>query len=241
MEISMIKESSLTYIDLTNSDLHQSALSLKQTCLDCGFFYVINHGISKEVMDNAFEQSKKFFDLSLEEKMKVLKNEKHRGYTPSYDQIPDPDNGVNGKTKEGYYIGAEIPEDDPEWDKPFSGPNLWPNPDVLPGWKETMEKYHQEALRVSKAIAKVLALALDLDVDYFDIPEMLGKPISTMRLLHYQGKLDPSKEIIGAGAHCDHAMMTLLATHGAKGLQICKDKNVEPHKWEDVPSIEGYK
>lgn len=43
--------------------------------------------------------------------------------------------------------------------------------------------------RVSKAIARLLALALDLDVDYFDRPEMLGKPIATMRLLHYEGNI----------------------------------------------------
>ena len=47
-------------------------------------------------MDKAFEQSKNFFALPLEEKMEVLKNEKHRGYTPFYDQIPDPENQVQG-------------------------------------------------------------------------------------------------------------------------------------------------
>lgn len=39
------------------------------------------------------------------------------------------------------------------------------------------------------AIGKLLALALDLDVEYFDRTEMLGKPIATMRLLRYQGNL----------------------------------------------------
>ncbi|XP_013628249.1 PREDICTED: UPF0676 protein C1494.01-like [Brassica oleracea var. oleracea] len=96
VEDSIIQESLLTCIDLANSDLHQSALLLKKACLDSGFFYVINHGISKEVTDKAFEQSKKFFALPSEEKMKVLKNEKHRGYTPLYDQIPDPENQVQG-------------------------------------------------------------------------------------------------------------------------------------------------
>ncbi|CAN8277953.1 unnamed protein product [Cochlearia groenlandica] len=238
-EASMIKESSLTCIDLTNTDLHQSSLLLKQACLDCGFFYVINHGISKEATNNAFEQSKKFFALSLDEKMKVLRSEKQRGYTPLYDQVTDPENQVHGDDKEGYYIGTEVPQDDPEWDKPFYGPNPWPNPDVLPGWRETMEKYHQEALRVCKCIAKLLALALDLDVDYFNNPIMLGKPISTMRLLHYKGKSDPSKGIFGIGAHADYGMMTLLATDGVKGLQICKDMNAKPQKWEYVPYIKG--
>ncbi|KAL0791724.1 hypothetical protein Bca101_007970 [Brassica carinata] len=122
VEDSIIQESLLTCIDLANSD-HQSVLSLKQWV-----FYVINHGISEEVMDKAFEQSKNFFALPLEEKMEVLKNEKHRGYTPFYDQIPDPENQVQGDHKEGYYIGSEVPRDDPQWDYPFYGPNPWPDP-----------------------------------------------------------------------------------------------------------------
>lgn len=41
--------------------------------------------------------------------------------------------------------------------------------------------------KVCKSISRILALALDLDVDYFDTPEMLGNPIAVMRLLHYEG------------------------------------------------------
>lgn len=88
-----------------------------------------------------------------------------------------------GDYKEGYYIGVEVDEDDPESNKPFYGPNKWPAPgkelknlpleekydfyeisilfgfiillifsvlcwcvDILPGWRETMEKFHREAL-----------------------------------------------------------------------------------------------
>lgn len=31
-----------------------------------------------------------------------------------------------GDYKEGYYIGVEVPEDDPRAQKVFIGPNLWP-------------------------------------------------------------------------------------------------------------------
>ena len=41
---------------------------------------------------------------------------------------------------------------------------------------------------VAKAVARVIALALDLEVDFFDKPEMLGKPIAILRLLHYEGE-----------------------------------------------------
>ncbi|KAL9293983.1 putative isopenicillin N synthase [Arabidopsis thaliana] len=47
------------------------------------------------------------------------------------------------------------------------------NFDVL---KATMEKYLQEALRVSRGIARIMALSLELDADYFDKPELLGNP-----------------------------------------------------------------
>ncbi|KAG5387954.1 hypothetical protein IGI04_029495 [Brassica rapa subsp. trilocularis] len=231
VEDSIIQESLLTCIDLANSD-HQSA------CLDSGLFYVINHGISEEVMDKAFEQSKNFFALPLEEKMKVLKNEKHRGYTPFYDQIPDPEN--QGITKKVTTLDPKFPEMILSGIIHSMAPTLGLIlANVLPGWREAMEKYHQEALRVCKAIAKLLALALDMDADYFDSPEMLGKPITTLRLLHYEGKSDPSKGIYGTGAHSDYGMMTLIATDGVLGLQICKDRNAKPQKWEYVPSIEG--
>lgn len=142
-----------------------------QACLDCGFFYVVNHGISQEFMDQVFFESKKFFQLPLDEKMNLLRNEKHRGYTPVLDELLDPDNQLHGSFlihsqwkrlavhgysrlrlysrvyyllglltflinlsffflvgdyKEGYYIGVEVPEDDPQAEKPFHGQNVWP-------------------------------------------------------------------------------------------------------------------
>jgi isopenicillin N synthase-like dioxygenase len=57
---------------------------------------VTNHGISQEFMEEVFSQSKKFFELPLSEKMKVLRNEKHRGYTPVLDELLDPDNQIHG-------------------------------------------------------------------------------------------------------------------------------------------------
>ncbi|KAG2312007.1 hypothetical protein Bca4012_026532 [Brassica carinata] len=238
-EVLIIEVSTLTCIDLANSDLHQSAVLLKQACSDSGFFYVINHGISKELNDQAFEQSKKFFALPLEEKMKVLRNEKFRGYAPLCDQLLDPNNQVRGDYKEGFTIGTEGPKNGPFRDKPLYSPNIWPNPDVLPGWRETMEKYYQEALRVCKSIARIMALALDLHVNYFDAPEMLGNPIADMILFHYEGVSNPSKGIYACGAHCDFGMLSLLATDDVMGLQICKDKDLKPQKWEYVPSIKG--
>ncbi|KAK3024910.1 hypothetical protein RJ639_043225, partial [Escallonia herrerae] len=234
------KVSVLNCVDLSSPDIQNSVSLLKQACLDSGFFYVVNHGISKEFMDEVFAQSKRFFDLPIKEKMKLLRNEKHRGYTPVLDEHLDPVNQINGDYKEGYYIGVEVPEDDPEAAKPFYGPNVWPSADILPGWRQTMEKYHREALEVAKKVARIIALALDLEDDFFNRPEMLGKPIATLRLLHYEDRVsEPAKGIYGAGAHSDFGFITLLATDDVFGLQICKDKDAEPQMWEYIAPLKG--
>lgn len=67
-----------------------------QACLDTGFFYAVNHGIPEEFMDEVFAQSKRLFSLPLSDKMKLLRNEKHRGYTPILDELLDPDNQIRG-------------------------------------------------------------------------------------------------------------------------------------------------
>ncbi|GAB2253281.1 hypothetical protein Droror1_Dr00006128 [Drosera rotundifolia] len=92
--------SNVTCIDLSEPDIRASVSLLKQACLDCGFFYVINHGISQEFMNEVFDQSKKFFSLPMNEKMKVLRNEKTRGYTPFLNEQSDPEHQVNGDYKE---------------------------------------------------------------------------------------------------------------------------------------------
>ncbi|XP_039165962.1 probable 2-oxoglutarate-dependent dioxygenase At3g49630 isoform X2 [Eucalyptus grandis] len=67
-----------------------------QACLDAGFFYVINHGVNQDLMEEVFVQSRWFFGLPVREKMKLLRNEKHRGYTPLFDQVLHPANQING-------------------------------------------------------------------------------------------------------------------------------------------------
>ncbi|CAK9149238.1 unnamed protein product, partial [Ilex paraguariensis] len=192
-------------------------------------------------MDEVFSQSKRFFDLPIKEKMKLLRNKKHRGYTPVLDERLDPINQVQGDYKEGYYIGVEVPDDDSDIEKPFYGPNVWPSTDILPGWRQTMEKYHREALEVAKAIARLIALALDLGGNFFDQQEMLGKPIANLRLLHYEGLIsDPTKGLYGAGAHSDFGLITLLATDDVSGLQICKHKDAKPQIWEYVAPLKGW-
>lgn len=39
-----------------------------------GFFYIVNHGVPADLLQQMFDKNKAFFDLPLEEKKKILVN-----------------------------------------------------------------------------------------------------------------------------------------------------------------------
>lgn len=230
----------LACIDLSNPDIKATAAQIRKACLDSGFFYVVHHGIDQDFLDEVFEQSRRLFALPEKEKMKLLRNENHRGYTPYQDEILNPSMQTEGDWKESYYIGPEASEANVGQGKRFHGPNQWPSTELLPCWRETMEDYYEKVLNVGRRLIPLIALALNLDATYFNKPGMMDEPLAFIRLLHYPGKSSSSESgIIGASAHSDYGMLTLLATDGVQGLQICRNKDSWPQIWEDVPPLKG--
>ena len=53
---------------VNNEDITTFSKTLREACENMGFFYVKNHGIPKNVIDGAFDASKTFFSLSLNDK-----------------------------------------------------------------------------------------------------------------------------------------------------------------------------
>ncbi|GLT49146.1 hypothetical protein SLA2020_227240 [Shorea laevis] len=226
----MTHELKLPVIDLSSPDRVSTADSIRQACMEHGFFYVVNHGVEEELLNRVFLESKKFFLLPLEEKMKVVRKE-HRGYTPLYAENLDPSSSNKGDSKESFYVGPLAFEDHL---------NQWPSEEILPSWRSTMESYHEKVLSAGTKLISLLALALRLEEDFFEKVGALDAPMVFLRLLHYPGELEPSgKEIYGASAHSDYGMITLLATDGVQGLQVCREKSKQPQVWEDVPSLQG--
>lgn len=63
--------------------------------MDYGFFYIVSHGVDEELLGRIFAESRKFFELSVDEKMKLVKKF-HRGYTPLYAETLDPSASTGG-------------------------------------------------------------------------------------------------------------------------------------------------
>nr|DAD18431.1 TPA_asm: hypothetical protein HUJ06_019894 [Nelumbo nucifera] len=222
----------LPIVDLSSSDRISAAKSIRQACEDCGFFYLVNHGVEEELLKRVFAESKKFFSLPLEEKMKLVRKE-HRGYTPFYAEKLDPSLNIRGDLKESFYIG-------PIEGLAQSHLNQWPSDEALPSWRPTMEFYYEKLLTAGKKLISLIALALNLEENFFEKIGALDSPMAFLRLLHYPGGMDISSDgTYGASAHSDYGMITLLATDGVRGLQICREKDNLPQVWEDVHHLNG--
>ncbi|KAI5328273.1 hypothetical protein L3X38_027670 [Prunus dulcis] len=220
----------LPIIDLSSPDSLSSATSIRQACIECGFFYLVNHGVEEELLGHVFEESSKLFSLPLEDKLKLARKQ-HRGYTPLFSENLDPTSTSKGDSKESYYIGPLDTR---------SNLNQWPSEDILPSWRPTMESYYRKVLSAGKRLISLIALALNLDEEFFEKVGALNKPTAVLRLLHYPGQLGSTdEEIYGASAHSDYGMVTLLASNGVPGLQVCREKSKQPRIWEDVLHIDG--
>ncbi|GAA5909743.1 hypothetical protein JCM5296_005779 [Sporobolomyces johnsonii] len=204
---------------LTSPDLDERkalAAEVQEAAISTGFFYISNHGVPQQVIDEAFSQAKLFFDQSMDKKMLVdlHKGNSFKGYAPLKGENVDP--ASRGDVHEAFDIG----DDSQLMKEGQAGGNLWPPSEDLPHFRPAVQKAWDEIMALGKRLFPLFALALDLPEDYF--ADKLTNPGSTMRLLSYppqHGEIDLKE--IGIGAHTDYECYTLLAQHGdVQALQI---------------------
>ncbi|EFJ48980.1 hypothetical protein VOLCADRAFT_59825, partial [Volvox carteri f. nagariensis] len=215
---------------------------VRAACISSGFFYVSNHGVAESLVYDTFQQQRALFALPLESKMALLQNENNRGYTPFREETLDPAHQKHGDTKEGFYFGREIPEDSEEVSKPLHGPNQWPDPQLLPRYREVTWQYYEALYGLGMRLLRLVALSLDLPPDYF--AAAFDRPMVALRPLHYSGeRSDPGAGVFGAGAHSDYGMLTILATDDVPGLQVGgaggRGRAGGNRRWWDVEPIPG--
>ncbi|XP_065175727.1 uncharacterized protein LOC135805593 [Sycon ciliatum] len=224
----------LPIIDLSCDD-KTTATALRQACVEFGFFYIVNHGITDEQFAELFEQAKLFFALPLEEKEKCsIDISTNIGYIGFGSERNNPVKEILGSTKEGYHIGKEMTAEQAEASGEMHRANKWPQEAVVPHFKSTMIDYFKAICAVGMKLLRIVALALDMEADYFH--QFFTKHIAKLRILHYNETLsNPEEGLYGAGEHTDLGMLTLLKTDDVPGLQI----QWPDGEWVDVAPIKG--
>ncbi|MBY6144811.1 hypothetical protein KUW09_12205 [Mameliella alba] len=210
------------------------AHEIHKACRDTGFFYIKNHGIAAELTDKHLDVARQFFELPLQEKMKSdgTNAESMRGYEPMGLQVLD--EGTPQDLKEGFQMGIEVTEDH-RWYKAGMGKtaiNIWP--DQPEGFREHFENYSAGMIELARHLMRMIALSLELDEDYFDTDMMT--PMLETRILHYPphpANADPNQ--LGAGAHTDWGVLTILLQDDVGGLEVRNADGV----WISAPPIDG--
>ena len=232
---------SIPVIDLApyfSSDLatrKKVAWELHKAARETGFFYAINHGIPPERLDQHLELARKFFSLpdDVKNSVHIDNSSCTRGYEPAAAQTLD--EGSPPDFKEGFLIGNDLDENHPYVKQgiPNTGPNQWP--DQPAGFKDEFNEYMGLVRDLGRTLARLFALSLELPETYFS-DEDLANPLMIGRLLHYPPqKAEIVGNQLGAGAHTDWGMLTMLLQDDIGGLEV---RNSDGN-WIKAPPIPG--
>lgn len=211
------------------------AEEIGKACRDWGFFYIHHHGIDAALQAVVFEQARQLFALPDEAKRALDKaaSPANRGYEALRGQRLEP--GAPADLKEGFYLGRDLPAEDPrvQAGRFNHGPNQWPV--TLPNFRTAMARYHAAMTGLAEQLMAGLALSLELPEAYF--AGFCEDAMATLRLLHYPpqpANAAPGEK--GCGAHTDFGGLTLLLQDDNPGLQVWNHRTQD---WMDAPPLKG--
>jgi len=225
--------SDLPVIDISalvsgTGDVQSIGREIHDACTTSGFFYITGHGVPKELLVELEQVSKTFFELPVEQKMKIHMSKggsAWRGYFPVGEEL------TSGKPdlKEGLYFGTELSKDHPDVvsETPLHGSNLFP--DDIVGFKEVVLNYMEALTALGHTLMRGLSISLGLDAAHFN-REYTADPFLLFRIFHYP--YHATSETWGVGEHTDYGVLTILKQDDSGGLQVKSDGN-----WIDAPPI----
>ncbi len=197
-----------------------------------GFVTIVGHGIDEAFIAATYDAVRAFFALPLAEKMHASPPEKAkaRGYLPV------------GIESVAATLDADTPPDLCEalvfanLSRPPSAlgkPNIWPERPVE--LRDLVLRYNREVEALGKYLARLTALALDLDETHLDAP--FADPSLTLRFVNYPDQpVPPLPGQLRYGAHHDYGGLTILRQDEAPGgLEVCAADGT----WRAVPPSPG--
>ncbi len=178
-----------------------------------GFAVVADHPLPQAVIDDALADTKAFFALPAEEKMRarILGAQGQRGYTPF--GVETAKGAEHFDLKEFWHVGRELPAGHRFRD--HMPDNVWPERPPL--FREHLLAFYEALDALGDKVLRAVARHLGLADDAFEASVRDGN--SVLRLLHYppMGADGPN---VRAGAHEDINVITLLLGAEEAGLEI---------------------
>lgn len=214
-------------IDLSDRDTPEGraaiAATIGKACETSGFFTIVGHGVSKDLVDRMYTTTNGFFTAPDEEKDKSA----NRGA------------GVSGLRRLGgpyeafaAHVTGDLSDEERaalgDYPATWKAANIWPST----GFKTVWDAYIAAMTELSADIMRLFALALDLPEDYFD--DKFDNHVSLIIANYYYPATDP--EVLRRERHTDWGSLTVLYVEDELGgLQVLRAED----DWQDVPAIPG--
>jgi len=198
---------------------------VSNACAGYGFFQIVNHGISTELIDRYLFQCRRYFALPLDTKLKWKRSKDNaRGF------FNDELTQQKRDWKECLDVGVpgsrdwSVDDDSPQ-NKCLDGWNQLPQEEVLPGFRQTISMYFDALSLLADRIAIIMAKGLGEDENSRITQELRKNHSSYLRSNYYptcneQGDEKP----LGISPHRDAGFLTILLQDiDCHSLQVLKN------------------
>ena len=198
----------LAVVDLSSDSVIDD---VRRACEETGFLIVTGHGIDPMLVEQIDAVSRVFFDLPLEEKLR-LRDGELKPDRPIYRPVKSESLGATagdrrrGDLKESLDYGPTLPG---------AG---WPaHP---PGLENAYRRYLAAMNEFGARLRRVCAGALGHDDDFFE--PLFDDQASSLRVINYpELESRPEEDQLRAGAHRDYGFLTILRSENvAGGLEV---------------------
>ena len=184
---------------------------VRHACEEIGFLVLTGHGIDPELVAQVAALSREFFDLPIDEKLR-LQNDELLQDRPIYRPMQSESLGATSgearhrDLKESLDYGPTLPG---------AG---WPK--RPPGLEFALRAYLSAMNNLGARLRRVFALALDRDASSFE--PLFDDRASSLRVINYpEVESLPDDGQLRAGAHRDYGFLTILRSENiAGGLEV---------------------
>lgn len=207
----------------TAADREKLAGAIGRACELSGFFTIVGHGVSEDLVHRMYTTTKGFFTR------------------PDAEKEPSANRGVGvsglrrpGGPYEAYaaHVTGDLSEAERaklgDYPATWKAANIWPDEE----FKATWYAYLAAMTDLSADIMRLFALALHLDENFFDT--RFDRHVSLLLANYYYP--DPAADTLRREAHTDWGSLTVLYVADARsGLQVRRGAD----DWLDVPALPG--
>lgn len=201
----------------TSVDRPKIVHQIIKACEEYGFFQLINHGISEELVKNVLNVAKEFFELPDEDKADLYSEDRKKSCR--------------------LYASIDYDNEKVHYWRDCMRQSCHPLQENIHGWptkpsqyREVIGKYSVEARKLMLRILDLIGEGLNLEPGFFnnDLSE-----IEVIYLNYYPPCPDPSLTL-GLPKHSDSGIITLLLQGDIPGLQVLEDG-----QWFTIQPVPG--